>query len=111
MSEAESLVEYLATHDVACVKCDYNLRGIKHLKCPECGHEPDFEQILRRARTKDEGAAIYTKDSETIDSGLYIKVALKLLAYFVIGIVVIIILAIVLPAVLPTGPSTHPMLP
>lgn len=111
MDSREKLITYLATHDAPCAKCIYNLRGIKHPRCPECGHEPNLEAILRRARTKDEGVAIYIKGRENLEGGWYLRAVLKLLLCFVIGIVVIVFLAIVLPAVLPSGYSTHPLLP
>jgi len=41
----QTLAEYLATRDVACPKCGYNLRALKVGTCPECGWEIDFEQL------------------------------------------------------------------
>lgn len=35
-SEAELLREYLASRDVPCVRCGYNLRGLTSGRCPEC---------------------------------------------------------------------------
>jgi len=32
------LRSYLAEHDVPCVGCGYNLRGVTIAQCPECGH-------------------------------------------------------------------------
>lgn len=31
------LVDYLASRDVPCPLCGYNLRGLRHDHCPECG--------------------------------------------------------------------------
>lgn len=111
MDDRALILAYLETNDYPCPYCQYNLRGIKHPRCPECGHEPNLEAILRRARTKDEGVAIYIKGRENLEGGWYLRAVLKLLLCFVIGIVVIVVLAIVLPAVLPSGYSTHPLLP
>src|ERR1051326_1221584 len=32
-----ALVGFLASRDVACPKCGYNLRGVESARCPECG--------------------------------------------------------------------------
>jgi hypothetical protein len=34
--ESKALVDYLATRDVACPNCGYNLRGLTGASCPEC---------------------------------------------------------------------------
>ncbi|MBY0263560.1 MAG: hypothetical protein K2Q20_14535 [Phycisphaerales bacterium] len=37
VDDPDELREYLADHDVSCVKCGYNLRGLRGDACPECG--------------------------------------------------------------------------
>jgi hypothetical protein len=37
--DAELLGIYLATRDVPCPRCRYNLRGLTVTRCPECGQE------------------------------------------------------------------------
>jgi hypothetical protein len=34
-----ALIEFLADRDVACPLCQYNLRGLRSSRCPECGRE------------------------------------------------------------------------
>lgn len=36
---------YLRDHDVACAGCGYNLRGLKRLRCPECGREFSWQDM------------------------------------------------------------------
>jgi hypothetical protein len=36
---------YLSGHDAACPGCGYNLRGLKRLRCPECGREIGWQDI------------------------------------------------------------------
>lgn len=36
-AQCSALAEYLATHDVRCHHCGYNLRGCTRPVCPECG--------------------------------------------------------------------------
>ncbi len=38
---------HLAAHDIRCVDCGYNLRGVTTRRCPECNHEID-ESVLAR---------------------------------------------------------------
>lgn len=48
---AETLREYLASHDISCEGCGYNLRGVDSVQCPECGTvipRPPSEYIARR---------------------------------------------------------------
>ena len=35
----DPLIDYLATRDVACPVCDYNLRNLTRPCCPECGRQ------------------------------------------------------------------------
>jgi predicted RNA-binding Zn-ribbon protein involved in translation (DUF1610 family) len=49
---AEILREYLATRDVPCEGCGYNLRGALDVFCPECGRvipRPPSEDVRRMA--------------------------------------------------------------
>ncbi len=34
-----SLIDFVATRDLPCPRCDYNLRGISQPQCPECGEK------------------------------------------------------------------------
>jgi len=36
---------HLQGHDVACPRCGYNLRGMKRLRCPECGREFSWQDM------------------------------------------------------------------
>ena len=35
----EALIKFLAARDVPCPLCQYNLRGLRSPRCPECGRE------------------------------------------------------------------------
>lgn len=37
-------------HEVACPRCDYNLRGLAEPRCPECGHQFKWSDVLRLKR-------------------------------------------------------------
>ena len=39
------------THDVRCPLCDYNLRGLPHPRCPECGGRFTWRELLETAST------------------------------------------------------------
>lgn len=44
-SEPVLLKEFLATRDIACPVCGYNLRGIASNKCPECGRSLELRIV------------------------------------------------------------------
>lgn len=52
MSEAESLIEYLATHDAPCPGCGYNLRGLKANECPECARTFLLQELIESQRRR-----------------------------------------------------------
>ncbi len=39
------LAEFLAQRDVACIGCDYQLRGLETNACPECGKELSLDEV------------------------------------------------------------------
>lgn len=41
----EKLAGYLAERDVACPRCEYNLRGLKRRSCPECGVRLSYAEL------------------------------------------------------------------
>ncbi len=43
----EALRAFLASRDVSCVGCGYNLQGIAGPRCPECGHVMAVEEFSR----------------------------------------------------------------
>jgi hypothetical protein len=46
MPPAERLARYLIDRDVACVGCGYNLRGVRDVRCPECGRALAMEELM-----------------------------------------------------------------
>ncbi len=52
--------------DLACARCRYDLRGLKQLRCPECG-EP---MAVRYARTGDQGFFYGLTRREVVVSGV-----------------------------------------
>lgn len=40
------------THDVHCPLCEYNLRGIREPRCPECGYRFEWEEVLNPRRAE-----------------------------------------------------------
>src|SRR5688572_20590994 len=43
--------DFVATHDVPCPRCHYNLRGAKDPRCPECGLRLSLTVIARWSPT------------------------------------------------------------
>lgn len=41
-----------ATPDLRCPLCEYNLRGLSHPRCPECGFAFQWEELIRGKREK-----------------------------------------------------------
>jgi hypothetical protein len=41
-ASAEELKAFLAERDVSCPRCQYNLKGLEKLVCPECGEPLDL---------------------------------------------------------------------
>ena len=37
--------QYFKAHDIPCPECDYNLRGLRQPKCPECGSRLKFGSL------------------------------------------------------------------
>ncbi|MFG0305163.1 MAG: hypothetical protein ACF8Q5_02975 [Phycisphaerales bacterium JB040] len=48
--DREILARYLATRDVACPACGYDLRELVSPRCPECGAELELRLTLARPR-------------------------------------------------------------
>ena len=111
MSEANPLITYLATHDAPCVRCEYNLRGIKKPICPECGWKVDLEQIRRKAIRESNGVEIHIKGPEQFDRAWYRRAALTLMITFAAGLLLVVVLAVVLMAIGPSSSSSIPLLP
>ena len=44
-SEPVLLKQFLATRDIPCPVCGYNLRGISSAKCPECGRSLELRVV------------------------------------------------------------------
>ncbi len=58
--QTEALLRLLAEHSVACPACGYSLRGLRDLRCPECGlviTEEALEVRRRRPATRGERAS------------------------------------------------------
>lgn len=51
----EKLAEYLQAHDAHCPKCLYELRGLKHATCPECGATISLDLVIRSENRTLEG--------------------------------------------------------
>jgi hypothetical protein len=43
-----ALLGYLSHHDIPCPRCEYNLRDLPALLCPECGLEVTWSALLDR---------------------------------------------------------------
>jgi len=59
--EADDVEGYLATHDVRCLGCGYELAGLKANACPECSRAiriPEFVMVPRGRYAKSFGAGV-----------------------------------------------------
>ncbi len=111
MTPQDPLITYLATHDAPCAKCEYNLRGIKNPRCPECGWKVDLEQIRRKTIRENNGVEIHIKGPEQFDRAWYRRAALTLVITFAAGLLLVVVLAVVLVAIGPSSTSSIPLLP
>jgi hypothetical protein len=44
--ERSNRIRAAGSDAIACANCGYNLTGLKHTKCPECGADPTIEELF-----------------------------------------------------------------
>ena len=80
LSDHELIIAFLDTHDGSCPRCQYNLRGIASLQCPECGENA----IALRITSKSAPGRSYTVGLVGLSFSILLAVlfSIKLLPYF-----------------------------
>lgn len=77
---------YLARHDVPCIDCGYNLRGLDSTDCPECGAWTDIEAILKSYQESETPENLFQSTPFLCIIGFFITIPLQFGANLYAGV-------------------------